>query len=269
MTAPATLDVGVLVFSCDRYADLWTPYFASFFEQWPDCPFPVYLAANERPFDHPRVETLFSGPDQDWSSSIATVLARCPHRHVLTLFEDFFFISRVDTPRLQGLMSWAVANDARYLRLRPSPPPDLRTDNSAIGRLAVGSLYRGSLVFAFWEKSYLQSLLVPGESAWSFEVESSWRTNDEAQFFATYDEAFQYMHGVEKGRWFPDVLAEMGRRGYVSMPPARGVWTEAEVAARQKNAALRTAVRGLLPTVLRAPAHRLLWKWYRASGKVR
>ena len=41
--------VTLLVPSCDRYADLWPPFFALLRRQWPDCPFPVVVGSNHRP----------------------------------------------------------------------------------------------------------------------------------------------------------------------------------------------------------------------------
>jgi len=36
----------ILIPSCDKYSDLWRPFFTLFWRHWPDCPFPVYLGSN-------------------------------------------------------------------------------------------------------------------------------------------------------------------------------------------------------------------------------
>ena len=33
----------ILIVSCDKYSDLWDPFFKLFFKFWPDCPFNIYL----------------------------------------------------------------------------------------------------------------------------------------------------------------------------------------------------------------------------------
>ena len=67
-------DIAVLVMSCDKYADLWKPYFDSFFHHWGQSSWPIYLAANELKFEDSRVISLLSGQDKDWTSSIRAVL---------------------------------------------------------------------------------------------------------------------------------------------------------------------------------------------------
>ena len=42
----ARSDCSILVVSCDRYRDLWTPFFTLFQRYWPDCDMPVYLGTN-------------------------------------------------------------------------------------------------------------------------------------------------------------------------------------------------------------------------------
>jgi len=40
--------IAVLVVSCDKYADLWPPFFQLFLRFWPECPFSVYLISNQK-----------------------------------------------------------------------------------------------------------------------------------------------------------------------------------------------------------------------------
>lgn len=263
------MDIGILVLSCDRYCDLWPPYFAAFFDQWSDCPYPVYLAANELEFRHARVTTLKSGPDLDWSSSVLAVLRQMPHTHVLTFFEDLFFLRHIDTASVIGACEWAVSSGARYVRMRPVPRPEEPTSNAAIGRVREDSLYRTALHAAVTDRTYLMSILRPGESAWSFEVWGPARTARERRFFATYADLFPATNAVEKGKWYPEILEQMRQRRYVAGPLQRGVWSREEVARRSRWAKLRRLARLVLPIFMRPIFHRVLWKWYRASGAVK
>ena len=43
-----TSDTAILVASCDRYSDLWGPFFGVLAKRWPDCPLPIYLGMNHR-----------------------------------------------------------------------------------------------------------------------------------------------------------------------------------------------------------------------------
>jgi hypothetical protein len=262
-------DIAIVVLSCDRYSDLWQPYFDAFFDQWPDCPFPVYLAANEAVFDHPRVRTLKSGPDRDWSSSVLSVLRQVPNRRVLTLFEDFFLVHRIDTDKVLRLADWAARHDYAYLRFYASPKPDEASDNPEVGRLAEQAPYRATLCSVVWDKEFLMSLIRPGESAWVYEFNSLDRAANNPHLYCTFEHVIETLHGVEKGLWFPAALKEMCQLGYVKTPPTRGSWTQQQVDARVRAARFRGHVRRALPAAIRPYIHRLLWKWYRFSGKIK
>ena len=51
-------DIALLVPSCDRYSDLWEPFFLNLKKKWPNLPFRVCLVANEKPFQFPGVEVI-------------------------------------------------------------------------------------------------------------------------------------------------------------------------------------------------------------------
>src|SRR3954467_10514178 len=93
-------DVPLLVISCDRYADLWRPFFEVFWKRWPDCPFPVYLGTNHLEFASQRVTTLAVGPDVDWASNALCMLDRLGAAYVLVFLEDFLLQERVNTARV-------------------------------------------------------------------------------------------------------------------------------------------------------------------------
>lgn len=206
-------DVALLVLSCDRYSDLWQPYFKLFFRFWPDVPFPVYLGANEKKFDDGRVTTILSGADTDWSSSLRRIVEQIPEKHVFLLIEDAFFDKPVTkTQALRDLALWAVDEGISYIRFRPSPPPDIPVDER-IGRIGVGALYRSSLFTSMWRKDALLACLTDGESAWAFELNGHKKTAAFEDFYSTREHYFSYIHGVEKGLWHRAAVRQMKRLG--------------------------------------------------------
>ncbi len=170
--------VAVLVASCDKYRDLWTPFFRLFFRYWQDCPFPVYLGSNDATFEDPRVSAIRAGEDLDWSRSFGAMLAQLPHPYVLLLLEDYLLTQPVDTARIVDLCRVMEETGAACLRLYPFPGPDSEWPGHAgIGVIREGARWRLSLQAALWRKDVLEQLLAPGESAWEFEVAGSARTN--------------------------------------------------------------------------------------------
>jgi hypothetical protein len=240
--------IGVLVLSCDKYSDLWRPFFTLFFRAWPDCPFDVFLAANGLRFEDERVTTLLSGDDTDWSSSIRRSLAQVPHDVVLLLYDDAFLSERVDTSRVLQNVRWFHERGANYLRMRPLPRPDARVDGD-VGLIRPGSPYRTSLFASMWKKEVLLDLLRDGESAWTFELDGIRRADALDGFYATYTNAFSYVHGVEKGRWLPWSLRYLRRHGAAPADGRRPAMTPLEAARHLARLPRGYALR-LLPTAM-------------------
>ncbi len=169
----------VLVSSCDKYYDLWKPFFTLFFRYWPDCPYPVYLSTNHRIYDHTGVKTIAVGDDKDWSSGFRYSLEQISHQYVIVLLEDYLFTRPVDTAQLERLINYMEKKGAGCLRLYPCPGPDLPiSDNPDVGEISKEADYRLSLQAAVWDKNILLKLVREGESAWELEINGTKRTND-------------------------------------------------------------------------------------------
>jgi hypothetical protein len=195
--------LAIVVLSCDKYSDLWAPFAHCFRRFWPDCPFPVYLFANQKRLEgEPGIATVLSGEDRDWSSSIKSCLQQVREEYVLVLFDDVFLSRRIEPERLALLLGWLAREKPSYLRFRDVPRPDERV-NREIGRYRESTMYR-TAVFALWRRETFLTLLTPGESAWQFEFNGLARAAGDPAFYGTYcHDVIPYVHGVEKGKWVP------------------------------------------------------------------
>ncbi|HWQ96234.1 MAG TPA: hypothetical protein VN368_02565 [Candidatus Methylomirabilis sp.] len=200
----------VLISSCDRYNDLWKPFFTLFFKYWPDCPYPVYLSTNHQIYDHPRVITIPVGDDIDWSEGFRSSLQQIPYKYVIIMMEDFFPIKSADTSGIEKLLSYMEKKRAGCLRLFPCPGPDLPCpDNDKVGEISKGSAYRLSLQAAIWDKEILMGLLCNGESAWELEMKGTERTNRlDMPFLSVIGNSPlpYYCTAVVKGKWVEGAL---------------------------------------------------------------
>lgn len=206
-------DVAFVVLSCDKYADLWPIFFETFFDHWSDCPFQIYLVANQKKYEHPKVVTLLSGDDLDWSSSIRKAILQLKESYVFFFYEDALLNVKVSNDELESKVKFFFEHDLDYLRLRPSPLPDERYNN-LYGRITEGSIYRVSLFASIWKKAMLLDLLKDGENAWEFEMQGTRRSEKYRKFYATYQPFFSCLHGVEKGKWINATYKELLRQGY-------------------------------------------------------
>lgn len=205
--------IAVVVLSCDKYSDLWKPFFYSFLKFWPGIECPIYLFSNTKSYqsDDARIKTVLSGNDKDWSSSILRCLRQVEEDYLVLFFDDVFLSKRVDEKKFYGLLEEALNFNFEYLRFRPVPLPDTEISQQ-IGRIHEGTLYRSS-VFAVWRRDVLMDLLKEGESAWQFEIVGSERTRKYRNFFGVYTDYFDYIHGVEKGMWYPQAMLQLIKLG--------------------------------------------------------
>jgi hypothetical protein len=248
MTFENRPDVAVVVLSCDRYSDLWGPFFELYFRNWSGIDLPVYLCANRQTLEDSRVVTALSGEDPDWSTSIGASLAQVPHDYVLLVFDDVFFDKPVDPPSLQRLLDFVQKRQPSYLRFRAAPKPDERID-AHFGRIHEETIYRTS-VFGLWRRSTLIELLEPGESAWEFEYNSPQRARSLPDFYGVYDTYFSYIHAIEKGLWIPDAYDRTLALGVQPDLSRRRLMT-ADEERHHKRGRVREAIFNAVPAVMR------------------
>lgn len=162
----------ILVVSCDRYSDLWRPFFSLFFRYWPECPWPVYLLSNEQRFSDSRVRAICVGPDAGFSANLLRALEQVTDEWVVTWVEDRPPIARVDTELLMRIVDDARRQDADYLKLLLEHPLAHRSSSALIGAVPPNFKYRVSLTVALWRRTILLGLLRPGETPWEIELHS-------------------------------------------------------------------------------------------------
>ena len=227
MSNPGTT-VAFLVVSCDRYADLWLPYFHCLFKYWPDCPYPIYLGSNAASYSDPRVTTLPIGPDRDYSSNLMSMLDKIPNEWVITSLEDHFISKTVNTTRVQRIISAVQMENGGYLKLTGDYPVSYEAGPMPdIGPIPKGVRYRVSFTLAFWKKSVLRQLLRKGETAWDIERNGTPRSDEFVEpFFAISadqreDPPLHRFHGVVRGKWVRDAPAFLHKEGLDACIPSR------------------------------------------------
>ena len=271
----------VLVVSCDRYADLWPPFFELFWRHWPDCRGPVYLGTNFQPYDDPRVSVLNVGKDVSWATSVGRMLDQIESDYLIVMLEDFLLTERVNNARIERLAHLAVAEGVGCLRLYSILPPERRLQKyPELGWFAPGDPYRITAQAAVWRKGTLRKLLVPGFSPWDFELTGSQMSDRMPDpIWGVMEPAIVYEQSVEKGKWRPQGLAICRAAGITPDLARRGAFSEHELheheesgrpAARfaaRKNDAIRNfrqgrrseGLRDLLSCLRHTPASPQLW----------
>lgn len=226
-------DVAVLVVSCDKYQDLWRPFFTCFFRYWPDCPYPVHLGSNFETYDDDRVNKVCIGDDVDYSSNLLAMLTGIHQEWILLWIEDRVLSAPVSTRRISRVVEFAKREGASYVKLIASHPFALRPEcERDLGEIPRGASYRVCMTVGLWRKSALVALLRRGESAWDIERRGSLRSGSmEGRFFSLCvssrrDPPIVDTHLIIKGRLARGALGFLSReriRDQMSSRPVQGI----------------------------------------------
>jgi len=226
-------DVSFVVMSCDKYRDLWDPFFGCLERYWPDCPLKVFLVTNEAEYSRDGVSVIHFGPDRDHGNNLITAVGQVPTPWLILWVEDGVFTGPIDTKRLTSIVNEAVARGAGYLKLTPDAPLSFDDSNGErIGEIPRGVRYRSAIGAALYRKNTLLKLLVPGSSAW--EMDKSDRSDDLPEPFMalTVREAkrplLPAINAVIKGKWYLPVFGFFRREGYASVltgRPRQSIWS--------------------------------------------
>jgi len=211
-------NIGIVVLSCDKYYDLWNPFFYFFEKYWADCPYPIYLATNSRIYLRNNIKQIHSNKFTTWSDETFTILEKYPHDYLIYFQDDYLLTKKVDTSIIDSLFKKMILYNADYLRLFPLPGPDHSFKNETeIGIINKNAPYRTSTQCAIWKKNTFLSLLQKCETNWDFEINSPSRSNDylflsvvkhTKDHISTHTYPITYYHktAVFKGKWMPEVI---------------------------------------------------------------
>ncbi len=197
-------NTALIIVSCDKYADLWKPFFHLLFYYWPELPFPVYLISNYLLHTDSRVTTIAVGKDESWSHGLLTAMDRIEAQYLLLLLEDFFLQKPVDHEAVLNCIQTMEAINGRMLRLVPNPCPDLPVNGyPEIGEIKPSSPYRVSTQATLWRKSELAGVLQAGENIWEFEINGTERSRSSSNgYYCVWKGIMEYIHVIERGKWF-------------------------------------------------------------------
>jgi len=157
-------------------------------------------------FREKKVKVLYSGEDEDWSSSLLAILEQLKEKNIFIWLDDIFPIAEINEKRFAQVFAFMNHSGSFHIHMRPMPKPDAISMDSNYGVYAPGSPYRVNSM-GFWDVSYLKTLLLAGESPWDFEIMGSYRSSYTKEgFYCCAKPLFEYLHVVEKGKYFPEAV---------------------------------------------------------------
>ncbi|MFM8453683.1 MAG: hypothetical protein ACKOAD_01640 [Gammaproteobacteria bacterium] len=203
-------NLSILVTSCDKYSELWDPFFQLLWKQWPelnnqDSGIPIYLMSNSKKYTHPKVQTINIVKETSWSSSMRQAVKEIKTDYVLVVLDDYFF-TKVDQKRLSDIFNSIKSRKIPYVQLTvPYYVQDRKVyEDEAVTGLKYKKQFeewRTSLQAAIWRKDVLLHLLKEPETPWNFEIVGSARSEGMLEPFLVVENNFplEYLNMAQMG----------------------------------------------------------------------
>lgn len=259
-TANTTNDTAILVLSCDKYADVWPPFFDFFERYWKHCPYKIYLGINEVKFKRAGVTVIHSGPARSWTEDTRAILEQIQERNVILLLEDYFLNGPPDEEKLKACIALLESEAAVFMRIACFPADhfsDYAYDKLPhapwCGQTRPNAPYRVNLQAGLWNREGFLAMLSGSENPWQFEHNASVRSAAMPQKFLGLVEnpKLNYVHGpvqylctaVTKGVWMYDAVQLARREGIALDTAARPVETRWQYLRRRMYHAMPFAWR--------------------------
>ncbi len=214
----------------DGYYDIWEDFLELFSRNWPDCPYPIYIANQIKKLEFSKtypVTVLHAGADAEFSRKVQTALESITADYFLLLLEDFFFEKKPDEEMLERCVALMRENGLEYIRF---PMPEFLVGNykrryqldSATGlyRIPSSSEYTVSCQPSLWSRDFLRSCIGCGNyNAWVFEGMYTYSKNAHSPEFlekcrVDFCNPLCLRHGAVQGKILPNVYADFATQGY-------------------------------------------------------
>ena len=197
-------DCTVIVCSCDKYADLLSPFMQLWRRFWPDCPFETVLVTETDPRVPGFDRVVACGRGGSWCDNLCRALREMDAPHVLMLMDDYFLESPVDTGLFMRRLVDARRFDAASVRLNPNPSGRAPWPESDLMEMPKNVAYCVSCQASIWNREFLLGLAQRNKSAWEFERRGSFMVGDERRpLLVTPAKEFPFVDAVHKGHWEP------------------------------------------------------------------
>ena len=203
------MNTSVLIYSCDKYSDVWGPFFTLLFRYW-DCPYQVYVVAENEQCLIPEVKTI-NVEEGAWTDKIRTALEQIPTKYVIGMCEDFFMRRGVRQDVIDDCISQMEKNPSiACFNFEKEYGWVLSSEYAGFGRKPDNGAYRLSCMPTLWRRDILTELLKGSRSAWDWELSSRSAPNEYEYYIWTGSEddlVFEYGYhnnqwvGLKKGKW--------------------------------------------------------------------
>lgn len=164
-----------LIFSCDKFSDLWDANIKMFNQNWPDRDFDTYIVTDkETERTIPGINIISAGCEVEWSDRLAYAMTFVKTPYVFVTLDDYFLIKPVKSKTFEILVDLLESEKYDYMRLFPDPVRATKEEilgHKGIHRIENAYEYSVNLYQGLWKREFLKYCVRVPKNAWHFEVE--------------------------------------------------------------------------------------------------
>lgn len=197
--------VTCLIFSCDKFSDLWDGNIKLFNENWPDRDFVTYLVTDQPTKRKIQgIDIIVAGPNLEWSERLKYALQYVKTEFVFVTLDDYFLIQKVDNSKMESIITLMSERQYDYIRLYPRP--ERATSNQVKGypgiyEVDITKNYSVNLYSGFWKKDFIAFTVKEPKNAWVFEVSLHDAAIEYgARCLCSYNKEYVILDVVRKGK---------------------------------------------------------------------
>lgn len=214
-------ELTLLLVSYDGYGDMWPAFFECKNKFWPDCPYPLVLSNNIKPFDAPNVRVINCGKNAQWSTRTRMALESVSSKYVMFLLEDLFISDKVHTSDIQEALQLMERDNLDYYKLMTFTKINtpMYKDNDYLHVIPASLPYGISLQAAIWKREFFQSMIGNDDyNPWVFEVErlhEEENASEPDKVVGVFDDrnVINICHMVVQGKYLPKSVERMEKVG--------------------------------------------------------
>ena len=194
-----------LIFSCDKFSDLWDGNIKLFNENWPNRDFETYIVTDkETDRQIPGIGIIAAGEHAEWSDRLKYALQFVKTDYVFVTLDDYFLIKPVNNERMKANLELMMEGEYDYFRFYPHPRRATKKelkDHKGVYHVDTTCNYSVNLYSCYWKKDFLEYVVQEPMNAWMFEVSLSQKAvNYGAKCLCSNNDDYVILDVVRKGK---------------------------------------------------------------------
>ena len=214
-------DLTIFVSTCDKYSDLWDPFFYCFSKFFNYDGEPIVLTSELLPYSYRDLNIIVSPNNKNyqvsWGTLTRSYLELVKTKYVLFMLDDFFLRRPVNMNRIKSNIN-AMNSNPDILYFSYSLVEDKSNLDSEFDEFYLRSpkaRYKLNTQPCLWRTEDLKKLILSTDNPWDWEdygTRRLWYTNKKCYCAKAYDSIIDYgyrkdgMWAVRRGKWVVDEI---------------------------------------------------------------